>query len=248
MSQKRESRFRRFKRRIAANTLYRQAKLSVKRLVGKELRILPELDCEIRQYGGWLLSPEGLQNGLVYSLGVGEDISFDLALIREFQATVHAFDPTPRSLEYLAKLNLPENFIFHPWAVTGSDCNVKLYPRIKRHGKSDDVMLTLVQDTEGEAEEAIKAPGLSFNSIMQRLAHEKIALLKMDIEGAEYEVIESILAAGHRPQQLLVEFHHRFPQIGKQKTIASLKALREAGYRVAAVSYTGYEVSFVLSA
>ena len=64
----------------------------------------------------------------------------------------------------------------------------------------------------------------------------------MDIEGAEYDVIEGILAAKHRPKHLLVEFHPRFPQIGKQKTVESLKALREVGYRVAAVSYTGYEV------
>ena len=69
----------------------------------------------------------------------------------------------------------------------------------------------------------------------------------MDIGDAEYEVVEGILAAKHKPKQLLVEFHHRFPQIGKQKTVESLKALREVGYRVAAVSYTGYEVSFVLS-
>jgi FkbM family methyltransferase len=149
-------------------------------------------------------------------------------------------------MEYIAKLKLPENFFFHPWAVTGSDCTLKLYPRIKRHGKSDDVMMTLVRDTDGEDKDAIKVPGISFNSIVQKLAHKKIDLLKMDIEGAEYEVIEGILAARHRPKQLLVEFHHRFPQIGKQKTVDSLMALREAGYRVAAVSSTGYEVSFVL--
>ena len=127
-----KSRFRRFKRRIAETTLYRRAKLFVKRLVGKELRIIPEIDCEIRQYGGWLLSPEGLKNCLVYSLGVGEDIAFDLALIRKFHATVHAFDPTPHSVRYISKLKLPDNFFFHPWAVTGRDCTLKLYSRIKR--------------------------------------------------------------------------------------------------------------------
>jgi len=33
---------------------------------------------------------------VVYSLGIGEDISFDLALIEKYGARVHAFDPTPK--------------------------------------------------------------------------------------------------------------------------------------------------------
>ncbi len=48
--------------------------------------------------------------------------------------------------------------------------------------------------------------------------------------------------------QLLVEFHHRFPGIGKQRTAATIEYLRTLGYRIFAISETGRELGFVLSA
>jgi hypothetical protein len=42
--------------------------------------------------------------------------------------------------------------------------------------------------------------------------------MKMDIEGAEYEVLDGLLSSPIKPTQLLVEFHHRFPGIGLEKT------------------------------
>ena len=46
-------------------------------------------------YGGYAVVPAALgPESIVYSFGVGQDASFDLALIERFGATVHAFDPT----------------------------------------------------------------------------------------------------------------------------------------------------------
>ena len=41
---------------------------------------------------------------------------------------------------------------------------------------------------------------------MSALGHEKINLLKLDIVGAEYRVVDSILADGIHPEILLIEF------------------------------------------
>ena len=46
----------------------------------------------------------------MYSVGIGEDISFDLALMAQFNCRVFAFDPTPKSLEWLKRQELPEGF------------------------------------------------------------------------------------------------------------------------------------------
>ena len=51
--------------------------------------------------------------------------------------------------------------------------------------------------------------------------------------------------APNKPKQLLVEFHHRIPGVGTPKTAAIIDRLREAGYRIFAVSNTGREVSFM---
>ena len=34
---------------------------------------------------------------------------------------MHAFDPTPSSIDMLDGRDLPESFAFHPWAVTAKD-------------------------------------------------------------------------------------------------------------------------------
>ena len=68
----------------------------------------------------------------------------------------------------------------------------------------------------------------------------------MDVEGAEFEILDGLKATDRLPRQLLVEYHHRFPGIGKERTAASIARLRELGYRIFAIAETGREVSFVL--
>ena len=53
--------------------------------------------------GRWSVVPDGLgPHTVVYALGVGTDISFERDLIARYGVTVHAFDPTPISLEWAA--------------------------------------------------------------------------------------------------------------------------------------------------
>ena len=52
--------------------------------------------------GGWTICPDGLsEDSIVYSFGIGEDISWESYISERFGATVHAFDPTPQSLQWL---------------------------------------------------------------------------------------------------------------------------------------------------
>jgi sensor c-di-GMP phosphodiesterase-like protein len=69
--------------------------------------------------------------------------------------------------------------------------------------------------------------------------------MKMDIEGTEYEVLDGLLSSSIKPTQLLVEFHHRFPGIGLEKTADIIERLRGAGYKIFAISEIGREVSFL---
>src|SRR4051812_16621969 len=74
------------------------------------------------EYGGYAVCPTNLGAGsIVYSFGVGTDISFDEALIALCGVTVHAFDPTPRSVEWVKAQSLPERFVFHDWGIAGFD-------------------------------------------------------------------------------------------------------------------------------
>lgn len=217
--------------------------------LGRDLRIRRDVSAPVEvhgsEYGGAAICPRDLGPGsLVYSLGIGEDVSFDLSLIRAHGVTVHAFDPTPRCVEWIARQNLPETFHFHPWAIADRDGTLALFPP----ADPDHVSHTVVPG-EHTSRKAVDVPARRLRSVAEELGHSRIDLLKIDIEGGEYEVLADWLEDPRRPEvaQVVVEFHHRFSGIPLARTRRALEALRDAGYRVFAVSPRGHEVSLLRS-
>lgn len=220
-------------------------KLFLKRISGKELWLKPEVQVGVRQSDSWKYIPELLgRDSVVYSMGVGDLIAFDLDLINDHGLTVHAFDPTPFAEEWVASQSLPQKFVFHAWAVAGEDGSLRLYRRVNKRGKASRVMWTAGSDA-GDADDFIDAPAYTIRTIMDKLGHKGVDLLKIDVEGAEYDILDSLQTAVILPKQLLVEYHHRFPGIGKQRTAESIAALQGLGYKIFAISETGREICFV---
>ncbi len=181
------------------------------------------------------LRPESV----IYSMGVGEDISFDLEMIRRCGATVHAFDPTPRSIAWVKRQALPAEFVFHPFGVGEVDGTCSFSPpRDPQH-----VSHSLVhRDT---TRPAIDVPIYRLATIARMLGHPHIDLLKMDIEGSEYGVIDDLVSSQISVGQLLVEFHHRWPEVGLNRTRQAIRQLNDAGYKIFHVSASGDEYSFL---
>ncbi len=225
---------------------FRRFKLALKRLIGREPRLSIDLQLPMQKVGVWNIYPDILpREGIVYSLGVGEDIGLDLELVKQKNMEIHAFDPTPNSVDWLKQQNLPARFHFHPWAVADKDGSFYLYPRVLRDGNLSSKMYTLLPDSANR-EDGVEVPAKTIATILQTLGHDRIDLLKMDIEGAEYGVLEGLLASPVRPDQLLIEFHHRHAGLDKSQTLAAVAALRAAGYGLADISCTGREFNFIL--
>ena len=72
-----------------------------------------------------------------------------------------------------------------------------------------------------------------------------IDVIKMDIEGSEYAVLEEILASEIKVDQLLIEFHDRLFDQENYKSKKIVKKMNENGYEVFASSSTYEEVSFI---
>jgi FkbM family methyltransferase len=232
-------------KKIEQSRPYWRVKLLVKRVQGRELWLNRQVKFKTVAYDDWKIAGGELDgNSIVYSLGVGDDIGFDLAMINDFGCRVFAFDPTPTSATYLASKNPPPSFEFHQWAIAARDGTLTLYPRVKKDGTLSDMMFTLAPETASR-DHGVDVPAYSIASLMTKLGHTRIDVLKMDIEGAEYEVLEGLLDVPNKPKQLLVEFHHRIPGIGIQKTADIIARLQQADYRIFAVSSTGREVSFM---
>jgi len=172
-----------------------------------------------------------------YSFGIGTDISFDLECIKRFSLQIHAFDPTPRSLAWLGRQQLPSGFLVHPYGVADFDGTITLHP------PADPTHVSYSSIDNGG--EGVECPVYKLTTIMKTLGHDKLDLLKIDIEGAEYGVIREIVSQRIPITQICVEFHHRWRHIGGRKTDDAVDSLRSVGYQIFHVAPTGEEFSFI---
>jgi FkbM family methyltransferase len=190
-------------------------------------------------YGGFPVHVEALAPGsVVYSVGVGEDASFDRALLERPGIDLHAFDPTPRSVAWVHAQRWPAGFHFHDVGVAARDGVARFYapedPSWVSHSMRPRVGAAWWE-----------APVKRLATIAHELGHERLALLKLDVEGAEYEILDDLLASGPPVDQLLVEFHHRFPGVGVARTREAIRKLRGAGFAFVACSRSLEEWAFV---
>ena len=198
------------------------------------------------RFANWTFCPDLIdENALVYSFGVGADVSFDLELIKNFKLHVYAFDPSPGSIEWVEKQQLPEEFHFYPYGLAAYDGNIQ-FAEPHETGVHSLRMIHADGDSIGETK-IHELPVHRLSTLMQKLGHSRIDILKMDIEGAEYKVVEDILEADFEISQILIEFHHRFSNMGIEKTRQSIRKLNSAGYKIFNVSASGEEISFIHS-
>lgn len=173
-------------------------------------------------YGGWY-APDPLPAGaLCYCIGVGADATFDFELKR-LGGDVHSFDPTPYSIRYMEE-HADKGVTFHPWGLWNENTTMKLFAPLSKEHHSH--FLTDLHST-GSYEEV---DCLTLGTIMERLGHKDIFLLKMDIEGSWYETLSEFIPKGIHPKILGVEFDSPAPVWRVAKTVSMLE---KHGYSLA---------------
>lgn len=118
---------------------------------------------------------------VVYSFGVDEDSSFEAELVDRTSAYVYAFDYTVDDMG--------------PEITNGSKTNVK-FSKIGLGGSD--------QTVDGNR-------FMTLPSIMSELGHDYVDILKMDVEGAEFDALDVLMETYNGSSlpfgQLMIEFH-----------------------------------------
>jgi FkbM family methyltransferase len=226
---------------VIPNPIRRLAKV----VTGNDIFVSKEIDVDHTvlgsEYGRWPLATRHTsEKSVIYSFGVGEDISFDLCAIDLFRCSVFAFDPTPKAVRWIRQQHTPPQFHFMELGI-GATVGEMLF----RSPKAEAHVSYTVSDREATTKNTVVAQVADLRTIMQRLHHPRIDILKMDVEGAEYAVIDNFATQGCFPQQLMIEFHHGVYGYGPSDTKRALATLRSLGYRRYYVSDTGREIGFL---
>lgn len=212
-------------------------------------------------YGGWTVPTEILNaDSICYCAGAGEDISFDVALVTNFFSNVYIFDPTPRAIRHFEELfkrtrenksfsinNTSETYKiknehldklhYFPFGLWNDDVTLRFYEPKNIHHVSHSI--TNLQKTNNFFE----APCHKLSTIMTMLHHEKIDLLKLDIEGAQWAVLDTIFDEhlDEKIRCICVEFDelagmnaklNTNTQATKIKAIEYLNKLIARGYKI----------------
>jgi FkbM family methyltransferase len=175
-------------------------------------------------YGGYRVPVGTLDaDSVVYSIGVGEHIRFDLDLIARLGCTIDSMDPVPRSAEYARSAAAHEpRFRFHQLAVWSRDETLTFHaPRAEGDVSHSATNLF-------GTEEAFQAEGRSLRSLMREWGHDHIDLLKVSAEGSEFEILDTLLRDGPVVPILCAEFS--LPPLDRAR--AMLQRLGAAGYEL----------------
>jgi FkbM family methyltransferase len=227
-------------------------------------------------YGGFYYPDtlDGLnENSIIYCVGAGEDISHDIEIAHQLNSSVYIFDPTPRAIQHVNyikniynDLQQPINnknfgggddsymkriidnkintnkFIFHNYGLYIKDDIMKFY----MPSNENYVSHSLVKGMKGE--KFINVEVKTLNTIMKELNHNKIDLLKIDIEGSECDVIEKMINDKIFPKYLSVDFDlgwHGEKIKDRERCMNTIKLLQNNGYGI--LNNTGSDYSFMYS-
>lgn len=205
-------------------------------------------------YGGWFIPETYLnQNSICYCVGAGEDISFDIGLIKKFDCNVFTFDPTPKAIKHIDELEeklkndqkMPINNSSHEFYDLQYAQLNKLHFEPIGLWNCDTVMNFYAPKNSNHVSHSIKnlqkssdffeAECKSIKTIMAENSHQTIDLLKLDVEGAEYEIIEFIVQHNIPIRILCVEYDEFYNQKDRHylsRIKSSIDSLMSVGYKM----------------
>lgn len=210
------------------------------------------------------------KSSVCYCVGCGEDVSFDLALADKFGCHVWSYDPTPRAITYATELRDKARnnqsgstaskaangdgaeqddvsskslalWTFAPLGVWSSNQITRFYAPANDAHVSHSILNLQKSETYFEADCRTLA------TLMTQNGHAQIDMLKLDVEGAEYEIIESMRRDQVKPTIVCVEFdegHHPLDHDAQSRIANSISTLHSMGYWL--VYRRNWDFTFVL--
>jgi FkbM family methyltransferase len=212
------------------------------------------------KYGGFYL-PEDIsmpKNPVIYSFGVGEDITFDVFLANKFNSKIHLFDPTPRAKEhvnvvkkFLKDFKEPEydkrigggykkywkmilEYKTNPDNLIMNDYGLHIKNgnfKFYSPANKDFVSHSVVSGVKSDS--FINVEMKNLKTIMRKKKHDKIDFLKIDVEFLENDVLNNMLDLEVFPKFVCVDFDSARAR-GKWLEIANntIKRMVNNGYTI----------------
>jgi len=185
--------------------------------------------------GGYVMCTDNLDKGLVgaYSYGINGFDGWGMAIAARYKLPLNEYDCTNAKQP---KVCQGCEVHFHNNCILNNDGNAEAAARSLK-GVSD----ARASDNEGNAHDASKMTGASFKTLTQMFkesgnanAAERSLLLKIDVEGAEWDIFAQEPTENMKKfRQILVEYHWLNKQSEHPRYLAAVQKIEKAGFVVA---------------
>ena len=175
-------------------------------------------------YGYWVVPVDWIDSSWTcYCVGAGGDITFERELLARYSPTVRSFEPDE---DYVGRIEIsPEHaarFSAYQMAITPADGPIRMQ-RTHIPG-SRSLSPVHLYDTE----DYVEVPGRSLRSLMEEFGDDRVELLKVDVEGGEYDLVPTLDLAAMGVRVFCIQLHHT----GTVRDARSLvEGIRDQGFR-----------------
>ena len=175
----------------------------------------------------------GLPKNLLFiDVGCGYLAELSQYLIKKYKLTAYAVDPTEKHAPDIRELvnKYSPHLIHLPYAITSTNEEIDFFETLDHEsGSLHEDHCNIVRDRIRK----YKVQGRSLSTLLKELGLTKVDLLKLDLEGAEYELIANLTAEDIRTvDQVFIEFHHHaFKRIHRRDTRKAVSTIKSLGFK-----------------
>lgn len=156
----------------------------------------------------FVFRPDFAPQAVAIDAGCSYQADFSVLLMDRYHARAFGVDPTRKHRNALARLEdrYPGRFVHVPCAIAAADGRLTFHEsEANESGSLFDDHVNVLRDriTSYDVE------AVTLGTLLRRLGVETVDILKLDLEGAEYALLENMTRETLRPfRQVFVEFHH----------------------------------------
>lgn len=166
---------------------------------------------------------------VVVDLGanVGEVCEYFLAR----KAAVHAYEPNPHAFAVLKeRTGRNPRITLYPFAVSNYEGRADLWLH-QQHRDSEVVYSqggSLQKEKDNVGEDSLAVEVRHIRDVLNM--HDRIRLLKIDIEGGEYDIMDEVLAQAGKIDHILLETHENKSTAFREKHEQMMAAIAASGH------------------
>lgn len=171
-------------------------------------------------------------SSVIVDVGCGFDADFSESMINKYGLKAFGIDPTLKHKESLDILSKKMNGRFSHRLIAVSSVDGKII----FNESENNVSGSILKDHKNVKNDKIKkyeVDSVSLSKLPEHLDLPKIEYIKLDLEGAEYELINNLKKSDlEKYEQIFVEFHHHcVPGYTPKKTLECVRKVASYGFK-----------------